>query len=549
MGNKSGKSPPPPEGHIVDVMTNKYSPNAVKFLNDWSHKHGFPNGGSFSQSELRRLREKLEKEKDELKKKKRVKTSAWREADEQRECLEMWEREAEARARKQLQGQMVKMSVNEDKNVNKKEKSKLYPCLSGHKGPLLDSCPPLPPQPTPPPYQPATTQQTTASPTAPPAVSSPDVSPAAQLPSALKLDEPEGALGGRAGQTADSTTGWSPTNPFGKGPEVQFSPIRTRSYVTGESLQQHPIFQAPMVQVAGAAGPMVVFRPWTEADMKEAMKHLPDHKASGERFGEEFGVFCADFHPTMPEIRRLLLIKLGPTDYAKVKHACEGNERLNTVEYEHHDNAAYRQKLTNIKNALKAAFPIRVDMSRISSCTQRDGESVEDYYHRLLHTFSDNSGIPEPSQRGEAPGAWETHMRHCLVAGLLPPIKRAVEISCIGLQTARLAEVKRHAEHAESRLRQKTEKEGDRRRKLQDEAQLTMLQAVSSVVQAPGRGRGHRGRARGRGGPGRGGFGRVRDHTGWTTGCFICGKDGHWARDCPDNPENTTTRPNQPSSD
>ena len=149
MGNDNGKSQCPPKGPIVDVMTNKYSPNAVKFLNDWSHKHGFPEGGSFSQSEIRRLGEKLEKEEDELKKKKKVKTSAWREADEQRKCLEMWEREAEARARKQLQGQMVKISVNEDKNVSEKRKSKMYPSLSGHKGPLLDLCPLLPPQPAP----------------------------------------------------------------------------------------------------------------------------------------------------------------------------------------------------------------------------------------------------------------------------------------------------------------------------------------------------------------------------------------------------------------
>ena len=391
MGNDNGKSQCPPKGPIVDVMTNKYSPNAVKFLNDWSHKHGFPEGGSFSQSEIRRLGEKLEKEEDELKKKKKVKTSAWREADEQRKCLEMWEREAEARARKQLQGQMVKISVNEDKNVSEKRKSKMYPSLSGHKGPLLDSCPLLPPQPAPPTHQAATTRQTTPSPTAPPASSLPDVPPPAQLSSALNLDELEGAVGSQEKQTADSTTGWSWMNPFGKKPEIQFSLIRTRSYTAGE---QHPIFQAPMVQVAAALGPVVVFRPWTDGDMKEAIKHLPDHKASGERFGDEFGVFCAEFHPTMPEIRHLLMIKLGPTDYAKVKHACEGNERLNTAECGHQDNASYRQKLTDIQNELKAAFPTRVDMSNISLCTQRNGEYVEDYYHRLLHTFNDQCLIP-----------------------------------------------------------------------------------------------------------------------------------------------------------
>lgn len=49
--------------------------------------------------------------------------------------------EAETRVRKQLQSQMVKLNV--DENVKEKGKSKMYPSLSGHKGPLLDSCPPL----------------------------------------------------------------------------------------------------------------------------------------------------------------------------------------------------------------------------------------------------------------------------------------------------------------------------------------------------------------------------------------------------------------------
>ncbi|XP_041799307.1 4-O-methyl-glucuronoyl methylesterase 1-like [Chelmon rostratus] len=101
---------------------------------------------------------------------------------------------------------MVKISINDEKNVNEKRKSKMYAYLSGHKGPLLNLCPPVPPQTTPPPYLPAATRQTTPAPTAPPAVSSPDVPPPAKPPSALNLDELEGAVGGLVGQTADSTT-------------------------------------------------------------------------------------------------------------------------------------------------------------------------------------------------------------------------------------------------------------------------------------------------------------------------------------------------------
>ncbi len=71
----------------------------------------------------------------------------------------------------------------------------------------------------------------------------------------------------------------------------------------------------PMIQVAGPQGTVMVFRPWNEKDLKEAMTDLPHPKDSGEKFANDLDMFCKEFSPTMQELKRLLMLKLGATDW------------------------------------------------------------------------------------------------------------------------------------------------------------------------------------------------------------------------------------------
>ncbi|KAI3355828.1 hypothetical protein L3Q82_004396 [Scortum barcoo] len=83
----------------------------------------------------------------------------------------------------------------------------------------------------------------------------------------------------------------------------------------------------PMVQEAGQRGPMMVHRPWTQKDMMDALAHLPDPKVSSTQFSEELLIFCKEYSPTMHELRRLLMKKLGPAAYAKIHSACHAKKR------------------------------------------------------------------------------------------------------------------------------------------------------------------------------------------------------------------------------
>ncbi|RXN28333.1 hypothetical protein ROHU_019344 [Labeo rohita] len=60
----------------------------------------------------------------------------------------------------------------------------------------------------------------------------------------------------------------------------------------------------PMIQVSGPEGTVMVFRPWNERDLKEAMSHLPHPKDSGEKFATDLDMFCQEFSPTMQELKR-----------------------------------------------------------------------------------------------------------------------------------------------------------------------------------------------------------------------------------------------------
>lgn len=515
-GSKSGSLSL--EGPIVAFMTEKYTPESVKHLTVWTDQFGFPKGGSFSKREIQELRKKLENKENELMKKKTVKTEDIKLIESHKKCLKMWEEEIEKRERKQLQGQMVKMNVKSNGNKQNRSKGSIYPSLTGHGGPLLDTCFPPPAPLAPPPYHDEAAASGSSAPSAPSVAPDSTTPEGRELPALPILHPP--------------TPSRLLSLPPSMGLDGSFSPPSSHTRAQTGSLPGPPqTFQAPMIAVMGPRGPAVVFRPWTESDMSAALEHLPSHKASGSKFATALGDFCKEFHPTMPELRRLLMKKLGPTDYGKIKNKCEGEDRPEAPEWGARENAAYVQKINLLCTGIREAFPDRVDMSKITSCKQRMEEDVGDYFHRLLQIFNENSGIEEPTQRGEQAGTWEVHLRQCFLNGLLPSIKTAVETSCVGLDEARLTEVKRHAEHAQKIQRAKKTREKEGKDKQVHQAQLTMLQAVTGEMMGHGRGRGQgHGRGRGRG------RGRGYEHQGWvnsSVGCFICGKNDHWARNCP----------------
>lgn len=290
-----------------------------------------------------------------------------------------------------------------------------------------------------------------------------------------------------------------------------------------------------MKEVSGPDGPETGFIIWTVKEMIEAMAHLSNPVDSSHKFSTELITFCQEFSPTVQELRRLLFIKMGATNWqkvsAKLPTPTEDFWRVH-IDWDDASNRLHRIAVNDIANAIKAAFPLRVDIEKLISCCQNGEESVQDYYNRLYETFNMYGGLPEPENRGNQPGTWECFLQMYFLKGLKKEIAQAVKSSYIDWSTGRLATVLAHALHAEEQQMAKKEQQGI----------AAGLSASSSFVPPPQQ----TGARRGRGGgfSNRAGGNSVRlgywicgteDHTVRDCArCKRCKKKGHWALNCPD---------------
>lgn len=53
-----------------------------------------------------------------------------------------------------------------------------------------------------------------------------------------------------------------------------------------------------MIEVPRASGPVLVYRPWSDHDMNEAIEWLPASLGNGREFAAELKEICLTFHPT-----------------------------------------------------------------------------------------------------------------------------------------------------------------------------------------------------------------------------------------------------------
>lgn len=63
-----------------------------------------------------------------------------------------------------------------------------------------------------------------------------------------------------------------------------------------------PVTTMPMVEVAGAQGPMLVFRPWSDTDVAEAMNYICNPKDNLTEWETDLQQFVKEYRPTISEL-------------------------------------------------------------------------------------------------------------------------------------------------------------------------------------------------------------------------------------------------------
>lgn len=294
----------------------------------------------------------------------------------------------------------------------------------------------------------------------------------------------------------------------------------------------------PMVEVSGARGPILVFRPWSDADVKEAMEYICNPKDNLTKWESDLLQFVREYRPTMSELRRLMN-KCLTNEFHKIQKvftparmAC----RLENLDFDSADNADFKNAVTVLIDTVKEKFPLRLNLSAITSMTQGPQESCSSFLARLTTAFDVHSGLTKPDPMSREPlDPYEVHLKEHFLSRMKPELVQMVKKSCVTWKTCPLANILQHAEHAEEELQRREDQKKQNRQKKLEDAQLTMYNACRATPR-PYRGRpgGVRGRGRGRG------RGRFNNHP---DTCHNCGKRGHWQAECPEKPWKGPTFP------
>ncbi|KAI4903075.1 hypothetical protein NFI96_020046, partial [Prochilodus magdalenae] len=184
-----------------------------------------------------------------------------------------------------------------------------------------------------------------------------------------------------------------------------------------------------MVEVAGQDGPILVHRPGTLADIKEAMTHLPiPSDAGGTKFGNELFVFCKEFRPTT----------------------------------------------TTTYNGLSCPDGYDEDCD-VQAGRFRVSPQLPDTTHGGARRLTRPQAL---AGDGGAVTAWEVHLRNSFINGQKPEIAAMVKSLCITWDSGNLSQIQQYAVHTEKLLRERQRKTAENRSKDLHNATLTMLQTA-----------------------------------------------------------------------
>ena len=309
--------------------------------------------------------------------------------------------------------------------------------------------------------------------------------------------------GAKAEANAQETSKWSELNPF--------SPKSlTAKKIDMEEAETYPMIAVPNPREGAPI--LYVYRPWTVEDVKKATEGIPHPKLKVTQWETDIRNLYASYRLNGAELERAIRQTMGP-DWCVIS----GNWNPNAgdgepLAYNHGD---LNDRLTALIARATNRYHTRADWTEINRCVQREDEDTDMYFARLKEIFDMHSGITPPANADDSP--YEQQLKNAYLKGSLVQISSFVTKHMLNHRTARLNDVREYCKHAEQHFR--TKKKGRKGQSMY----LTENEGIFLMSEHHG----NRGRRRGRG------RGRGRKGGADRGACYVCGKTGHWARECP----------------
>ena len=260
-----------------------------------------------------------------------------------------------------------------------------------------------------------------------------------------------------------------------------------------------------------------VYRAWTINDVKSVTADIPHPKDGPEDCIAKLRLMADSFRPNAAEFETCVREVLGIEWYQGADTWTAIGQNGRPLNYSQDNTSEYWTRIDALIGRIQQHFRGHADFSKIADCMQKEKETIQEYLERLRKIFKVHSGMTEPPV-WEDEGPYAMQLKNAFMGGMRTEISTFIKKHLIQWQKNGFNPVKQMAAHAESFILEKE-------KKMVNKFEIHEVQTDRETTR---RGQSNRRKGGGR----RGGNKGNRRSENWENYCYVCGKDGHWAKDC-----------------